>query len=226
MNISGTFLDYLVVFLGGVAVSFTPCVYPVMPMTASFIGGMNTKGSKLLGFLISLVYVFGMSLTYSAFAIFAALSGKIFGQIQNNPVIYIVVANIVLFFALVMLDVVQLPTFGANSFGQKKVRPQNLFAVLLFGMSAGLIIGPCTAPALATLLVYIASKQNLVHGVLLMFVFSYGVGTSLILIGTFSGILSNLPKSGKWLVWIKRLCALVLIVIAEYFLIKAGSFFF
>lgn len=224
MNISGTFLDYLVVFLGGVAVSFTPCVYPVMPMTASFIGGMNTKGSKLVGFLISLVYVFGMSLTYSAFAIFAALSGKIFGQIQNNPVIYIIVANIILFFALVMLDVIQLPTFGANA--QKKVRPQNLLAVLLFGMSAGLIVGPCTAPALATLLVYIASKQNLVHGVLLMFVFSYGVGTSLILIGTFSGILSNLPKSGKWLVWVKRFCALVLIVIAEYFLIKAGSFFF
>lgn len=224
MNISGTILDYLVVFLGGVAVSFTPCVYPVMPMTASFIGGMNTKGSKLIGFLISLVYVFGMSLTYSAFAIFAALSGKIFGQIQNNAVVYIIVANIVLFFALVMLDVIQLPTFGANA--SKKVRPQNLFAVLLFGMSAGLIVGPCTAPALATLLIYIASKQNLVHGILLMFVFSYGVGTSLILIGTFSGILSTLPKSGQWLVWVKRVCALVLIVIAEYFLIKAGSFFF
>ena len=224
MNISGTIFDYLVVFLGGVAVSFTPCVYPVMPMTASFIGGMNTKGSKLIGFLISLVYVFGMALTYSAFAIFAALSGKIFGQIQNNAVVYIIVANIVLFFALVMLDVIQLPTFGANA--SKKVRPQSLFAVLLFGMSAGLIVGPCTAPALATLLIYIASKQNLVHGILLMFVFSYGVGTSLILIGTFSGILSTLPKSGQWLVWVKRFCALVLIVIAEYFLIKAGSFFF
>jgi cytochrome c-type biogenesis protein len=224
MEISGSLTDYLAVFAAGVAVSFTPCVYPVMPMTASFIGGMNTKGSKLIGFLISLVYVFGMALTYSAFAVFAALSGKVFGQIQNNPVIYIIVANVVLFFALVMLDVIQLPTFGANA--QKKVRPQNLFAVLLFGMSAGLIVGTCTAPVLGTLLIYIASKQNIINGIALMFVFAYGVGTSLILIGTFTGILSNLPKSGVWLVWVKRLCALVLVGIAEYFLIKAGTFFF
>ena len=98
-----------------------------------------------------------------------------------------------------MLDVISLPTFGADV--KQKVRPQNLFAVLLFGMSAGLIVGPCTAPALATLLVYIASKQNLIHGVSLMFVFAYGVGTSLILIGTFSGILTNLPKSGQMARW-------------------------
>lgn len=229
MEISGSITDYLAVFAAGVAVSFTPCVYPVMPMTASFIGGMNTKGSKLIGFLISLVYVFGMALTYSAFAVFAALSGKVFGQIQNNPVIYIIVANVVLFFALVMLDVIQLPTFGLPNSGaniQKKIRPRNFLAVLLFGMSTGLVVGTCTAPVLGTLLIYIASKQNIINGIALMFVFAYGVGTSLILIGTFTGILSNLPKSGVWLVWIKRLCAVVLIGIAEYFLIKAGSFFF
>jgi len=230
MEISGSITDYLVVFAAGVAVSFTPCVYPVMPMTASFIGGINTKGSKLIGFFISLVYVFGMAITYSAFAVFAALTGKIFGQIQNNPVIYIIVANIILFFALVMLDVIQLPTFGlptgANTAARKKVRPQNLLAVLLFGMSAGLVVGPCTAPALATILVYIASKQNMIHGVSLMFVFAYGVGASLIIIGTFSGILSNFPKSGAWLVWIKRICAFIMIIIAEYFLFKAGSLYF
>ncbi len=224
MLLSGTLLDYLAVFLGGVAVSFTPCVYPVLPMTASFIAAINTKGSRLLGFVISLIYVLGMALTYSAFAVFAALTGKIFGQIQNNPLIYILVANIILFFAFAMLDVIHLPTFHVST--HKKIKPQNLFAVLLFGMSSGLIVGPCTAPALATLLAYIATKQNIVHGVSLVFVFAYGVGTSLILVGTFSGIMASLPKSGKWLVWIKRGCAIVLIGIAEYFLVKAGSLFY
>ena len=221
MNISGTWVDYVFVFLGGVAVSFTPCVYPVLPMTASFIAAINTKGSRLLGFVISLIYVFGMALTYSAFAVFAALSGKIFGQIQNSPIIYICVANVILFFAFAMLDIIPLPTFNAKT--HNKIRPQNLWAVLLFGMSSGLIVGPCSAPALATLLAYIASKHNIIHGVSLVFVFAYGVGTSLILVGTFSGIMASLPKSGRWLLYIKRLCALVLIVIAEYFLIKAGS---
>ncbi len=223
MHLSGTIMDYVVVFLAGVVVSFTPCVYPVLPMTASFIAGMNTKGSALYGLLISLVYVLGMAITYSAFAVLAALSGKIFGQIQNNPVVYIILANIILFFALVMLDVIALPTFGAKA--EKKIRPQNLLAVFLFGMSSGLVIGPCTAPLLATLLAYIATKQNVVRGISLVFVFAYGVGASLILVGTFSGILASLPKSGRWLIWIKRFCAIVLLGIAEYFLVKAGSFF-
>lgn len=224
MKLSGTLVDYVAVFLGGVAVSFTPCVYPVLPMTASFIAAINTKGSRVLGFVISLVYVLGMALTYSAFAVFAALTGKIFGQLQNSPYIYILVANVILFFALVMLDVFHLPTFHVST--HKKIKPQNLFAVFIFGMSSGLIVGPCTAPALATLLTYIATKQNILHGVTLVFVFAYGVGTSLILVGTFSGIMASLPKSGKWLLWIKRGCAVVLIGIAEYFLIKAGSLFY
>ncbi|MCB9770980.1 MAG: sulfite exporter TauE/SafE family protein [Candidatus Omnitrophica bacterium] len=223
MHISGTLLDYLLAFGSGVLVSFTPCVYPVLPMTATFIAGMNSKGSKWFGFLISLVYVFGMALTYSAFAVFAALSGKIFGQLQNNPIIFIIVANIILIFAFVMLDIIHLPHFGKNT---HKKRPQNLWAVLLFGMSSGLVVGPCTAPALGTLLAYVASKQNIVNGVFLVFVFAYGVGASLILVGTFSGLLASLPKSGRWLLYIKRFCALILIIVAEYFLIKAGSFFF
>lgn len=223
MHISGTLLDYLLAFGSGVLVSFTPCVYPILPMTATFIAGMNAKGSKWFGFLISLIYVFGMALTYSAFAVFAALSGKVFGQLQNNPIVFIIVANIILLFAFVMLDIISLPNLGGNT---KKKRPQNLWAVLLFGMSSGLVVGPCTAPALGTLLAYIATKQNIVNGVLLVFVFAYGVGASLILVGTFSGLLASLPKSGRWLLYIKRFCALILIIVAEYFLIKAGSFFF
>lgn len=223
MHLSGNFGDYCIAFGSGVLVSFTPCIYPVLPMTAGFIAAMNTKGSKVLGFLISLVYVLGMAITYSAFAVFAALSGKIFGQLQNHPAIYIMTANIVLLAALVMLDVIPLPIFDS---GKVKLRPRNLLGVFLFGMSSGLVVGPCTAPALGTLLAYIASKQNILHGIGLMFVFAYGVGASLILVGTFSGILASLPKSGRWLLYIKRFCALLLLGIAEYFLVKAGMLIF
>ncbi len=223
MNLSGNFLDYFVVFWGGVLVSFTPCVYPVLPLTASYIAGINTKGTKWFGFFLSLIYVLGLAVTYCSLAVFAASTGKVFGQIQNEPYLFLVVANILIFFSLVMLDVIPIPNFGANV--QNKIKIRNLWSVLLFGMGSGLVIGPCTAPVLGTLLVYVATKQNILHGISLLFVFSYGLGASLILVGTFSGLLSNLPKSGVWLVRIKQLCALILLVAAEYFLVKAGELF-
>ncbi len=223
-QISGNFWEYFIVYWSGVVVSFTPCVYPVMPLTASFIGGINTKGSKLMGFLLSMAYVFGIALTYSVIGIFAALSGKVFGQIQNHPYVYLVVGNIILLFALMMFDVIPLPGVGVNL--TQKIKKKNVWTVVLFGIAAGLVIGPCTAPVLGLLLGYVASKQNIVHAISLLFVFSYGVGTSLILIGTFSGILSNMPKSGKWLVRVKQFCGLIMLGIAEFFLIKAGTLWF
>jgi len=222
MELSGNIFDYFVVFWAGLLVSFTPCVYPVMPLTVSFIGGLNVDGSKWRGFALSVIYVFGLAITYCALAVFAALTGKIFGQIQNSPVLFSIVAVILLFFSLVMFDLVPLPNWGASL--QQKIKKKNFWTLILFGMVSGLVIGSCTAPILGTLLLYIASKQNVVHGVSLMFVFSYGVGFSLILIGTFSGLLSALPKSGKWLVRIKQLCGLIILAAAIYFGYKVVTF--
>ena len=123
-----------------------------------------------------------------------------------------------------MFDVIPLPNFGFNL--HHKIKTRNMWAVLLMGMASGLLVGPCTAPVLGTLLLYIASKQNILHGISLTFVFAYGVGTSLIIVGTFSGILSSLPKSGAWLTRIKQFCGFVLLVFAEYFLIQAGKLFY
>ncbi|MCA9405658.1 MAG: sulfite exporter TauE/SafE family protein [Candidatus Omnitrophica bacterium] len=221
MELSGTLLDYFIVFWAGVLVSFTPCVYPVMPITASFIGGLNANGTRWMGFLLSLLYVFGMALTYCLLGLIAALTGKLFGQIQNNPFIFIAVANVLIISALMMFDVIPLPHIGINF--QHKIKGKGILAVILFGMAAGFVVGPCTAPILGSLLIYVASKQNLLHGGSLLFVFSYGVGASLILIGTFSGFLANMPKSGPWLVRIKQFCAFIMLVAAQYFLIKAGQ---
>lgn len=214
------FLNYLIVFWSGVAVSFTPCVYPVIPITASFIAGINTRGSRWMAFMISLIYVLGLAISYSALGIFAALSGKIFGQLQNSPMIFLITGNILILFALVMFDVISFPWLGVSL--QHKIKPGNLGMILLLGMAAGLVVGPCTAPVLGAILVYVASKQNIIYGASLLFVFSYGVGASLILVGTFSGLLAHLPKSGPWLLRVKQFCGAVLLIIGEYFLIQAG----
>lgn len=221
MELQGNIFDYFIVFGWGVLVSFTPCVYPIMPIVAGAIAGMNTKGSRFLGFAVSLVYVLGLAVTYSALAAFAALSGKIFGQWQNHPIVFLGVANILIFFALVMFDVVQIPSLGVSV--QQRIKPKNLGMVFLLGAASGLVVGPCTAPILGTLLLYVASRQNIFHGISLLFFFAYGVGASLILVGTFSGLLGHLPRSGRWLVRIKQISGLILLIMAEYLIIKAGQ---
>jgi len=219
MNLTGGPLDFLIVFIGGILLSFTPCLYPVMPLTASCIAGANTSGSRWRGLVLSLIYVLGMALTYCALAVAAALTGKIFGQFQNQPAVYGVIGGLLLIFSLMMFDVISLPHWGLQV--KPASRPRNFLTVFLFGAVSGLIVGPCTAPVLGTLLVYIGSGQNLFYGILLMFVFSYGIGFSLILVGTFSGLLSAIPKSGAWMVWIKRLCAVIILIMACLFILKA-----
>ena len=221
MHLSGNIWDYFISFWSGVAVSFTPCVYPLIPITAGIIAGVNTSGTKWRGLVISLIYVLGMAITYCCLGVFAALTGKFFGQFQNQPIVYIVYANVLIIFALVLLDIIVLPTWGARL--QQKIKIKNVGAVFLLGIASGFVIGPCTAPILGTLLLYVASKQNILHGISLLFFFAYGVGASLILVGTFSGMLSILPKSGPWLIRVKQICALILLIAAEIFLIQAGK---
>jgi len=220
MNLSGTILDVFIVFWAGVLVSFTPCVYPVMPITASFIAGANISGRRRTGFVLSLIYVLGMAISYSALAILAIATGKIFGQFQNTPLVYVFIGVLLVLFGLVMLDIARLPYIGLQF---KQDRPKSIWAVLLFGMTSGLIVGPCTAPVLATLLTYVGSKQNLLYGISLLFIFSYGVGASLILVGTFSGLLTLLPKSGQWLERIKQCSGVILVGAGLYFFYKAWS---
>lgn len=220
MHLSGNIFDYFIVFWAGVLVSFTPCVYPVMPLTASFIAGANPRGSRWTGLWLSMVYVLGMAMVYCALAVAAMLSGKAFGQFQNQPLVYLAVANLLIVFALVMLDVIPLPNFGLTVPHPPDKR--NFLTIFAAGLVSGVVVGPCTAPILGTLLLYVASKQNLWHGVSLLFVFSYGVGTSLILVGTFSSLLARLPKSGIWLLRVKQASGALLLLAAEYFLIQAG----
>lgn len=220
ISLTGTWKDVLIVFFSGVLVSFTPCVYPVMPLTATFIAGANVHGSRQRALLISLIYVGGMACIYAVLAIIAALTGKIFGQIQNTSLFYFVTAILLLFFSFSMLDFIQLPTLNGQ-LAVRRDKPKSLLEVFLFGMTSGLIVGPCTAPVLGSLLWMISRQQSgWWWGIVLMFVFAYGIGFSLILIGTFSGLLAKLPKSGQWLIWVKRISAMILLVMALFFVYK------
>ena len=222
MNLSGSPLDFIIAFGAGAAVSFSPCVYPLIPVTVGYIGA-NSQGSRLKALWVSLLYSLGIATTYSALGVVAVLTGTIFGQITSNFWAYFILGNFYLLFGLLLLDVFNLPFFNI---GIKNVRPRSMLSVFLFGLVSGLAVGPCTFPVLGAILVHVASRQNILYGVSLLFAFSYGVCFLLILTGVFSGLLANLPKSGEWLTRIKKAGGIILLCMAEYFLIQAGGFIY
>ena len=216
-------LSFVAVYLAGVMISFTPCVYPVMPIILAYIGARGA-GSKARGFLLSLIYVAGMAVTYTILGAVAALSGKLFGQIQTNPWTYFLIGNLSILMGLSMLGVfsfsIRTPDFiSRDSHGNKS---RGIIGSFLVGAASGLVMGPCTAPALAVVLGYAATKQNVPLAAGLMFVFALGMGTLLILVGTFAGLLAGIPKSGAWMVRISKAFGWILLATGEYFLVNAG----
>ncbi|OHE25648.1 MAG: hypothetical protein A3J94_15935 [Syntrophus sp. RIFOXYC2_FULL_54_9] len=216
-------LSFLAVYLAGVLVSFTPCMYPVVPITLACIGARGA-GSKTRGFILSLLYVSGMAVTYTILGAFAALSGKLFGQIQSNPWTYFFIGNLCIFMGLSMLGVfsfsIRVPDFINRQHNVKNSK--GIISSFLVGAASGLVMGPCTAPALAVVLGYAATRQNVPLSAGLLFVFALGMGTLLILVGTFAGLLAGIPKSGTWMVRISKAFGWILLATGEYFLVNAG----
>jgi cytochrome c-type biogenesis protein len=204
MQVLGAPVDYLAAFAGGVLVSFTPCVYPLIPITASYIGANSAK-SKAKGFFLSLVYVTGIAFTYSLLGLVASLTGTMFGRWSSSPLAYFISGAVFIIFGLSMADVFNLtfPSF----IKPRGMKNTNYLSVFFLGLSSGLIVSPCLSPALGSILAYVASKKNLFYGATLLLCFAYGLGLVLVIAGTFS----------KWMVYIKRFCSLVLIGMGAYF---------
>jgi cytochrome c-type biogenesis protein len=211
---------YIAAYLAGVLVSFTPCVYPVIPITVAVIGGQgDLSGAR--GFVLSLFFVLGLSLTYTALGVFAALTGKLFGTIQTSPLTLGVLGGLFILMGLAMLDVFQLSLERYAPRGLSGGNRKGIFGSFMIGVTSGFVLGPCTAPVLAVILGVVAARQSVVFGGSLLFVFSLGVGSLLVLVGTFAGILVGLPKSGAWMSGVKKLSGIVMLAAGAYFLYSA-----
>ncbi len=217
MNLSPNQIDYLKAFLGGIGVSLTPCVYPLIPITIGYIG-IKAGGSKLKGFILSLVYVSGIAVTYSLLGLLASLTGQLFGRISSNPITYFLAGAVIIIFGLSMLDLftISIPNIVKLPANKK----QGVIPVFFLGITSGLIVGPCLTPVLGMILAYLSAKKNILYGVSLLVSFAYGMGVILIICGTFSSILAGLPKSGKWMGYIKRTGAVILLGMGLYFVFK------
>lgn len=172
---------------------------------------------------VSLLFVIGMAAVYAALGAFASLTGTLFGIWAASPWTYIVVGNVILVLALSMLDVFQLPTPQFLTSWNPERKGKGYASALLIGAASGLVVGPCTAPALGAALAYVGAQGNVVFGTSVLFVFALGMGVLMIALGTFSGALAAMPRSGQWMVRIKKGFGVLMIVIAEYLLLEAGQ---
>ncbi|MDQ7824513.1 MAG: cytochrome c biogenesis protein CcdA [Candidatus Eremiobacteraeota bacterium] len=219
---SSPLLAFAAVFLGGILTSFEPCIYTMLPITVSFIGS-QAGGSRFKGFFLSFVYVMGMALMYSALGAIAALTGSLFGEISQKPAVNLIMGNVCIILGLSMFDLfsIRMPSFIANL--QSKKVGSGYVAIFFLGIFSGLVVGPCTAAVLGVTLAYVASKQNMLFGISLLFTYSLGMGLIILAIGTFAGILMSLPKAGPWMERVRRFMGAVLIGIGEYFIFIAGQ---
>lgn len=218
MTLSGDILDYLKAFVGGILVSFTPCVFPLVPITAGFIG-VKAAGSKFKGLTLSLVYATGVAITYSILGLLATLTGKIFGAVSSHPITHLFAGIVIIIFGLFMLDIfwISLPQL----IKLPQLKKESYFSTFFLGLSSGLIVSPCITPVLGSILVYLTTKKNMLYGATLLFSFAYGMSFLLVVVGTFSAVLVNLPKQGKWMSYIKKAGAFILIGMGIYLITVA-----
>jgi thiol:disulfide interchange protein DsbD len=196
-------LSFLSVFIAGILTSFTPCIFPMLPITISILGYPADKKNRLHNFSRALAYVFGIGITYATLGVIAALTGSLFGSALSNK--YVIFGFVVLFFtmALSMWGAFELqsPAFIRNRFGTGK--SHGFFGAFVMGLVAGVVASPCVGPVLVSILSYVSTTKDVVLGFSLLFTFAMGLGLIFIVIGLFSSALKLLPKSGRWMDFIK-----------------------
>ena len=216
-----------VLFVAGVLTSLTPCIYPMIPITAAIVGGSSMDGSatgKRRTVFLTLAYVLGLAATYAALGLFAGLSGTIFGSVSTNPWLYFLMANLLVIAALAMLDVipVRLPSRLVNR-AATAGGGGSVPGALVMGSVSGLVAAPCSAPVMAAVLTWVTATKSGLLGFTYLFVFSLGMCALLVAVGLFSGTLARLPRAGAWMVWVKRIFALIMLAVAEYYLVQMGQ---
>ncbi len=210
------FVTFLLIYIGGLALNLTPCIYPLIPITIGYFGGQSEgrRGGLLVH---AILYVIGMSITYSLLGVFASLTGSLLGQALQNPLVLVFIALVMVALALSMFGLyeIRVPQFLARGASQSK---QGYFGTAFMGLTVGIIAAPCIGPFVLGLMTYVGEKGNPVLGFLMFFLLAVGLGTPFLFLALFSGGINQLPRSGDWMVWVKKVFGIVLLGMAVYFL--------
>lgn len=207
----------VLIFLFGLLTSLTPCIYPLIPITLTVLGTSESR-SKSQSFAISLIYVFGIGLTYALLGVIAAQTGQLFGSLISHPIVIIAMSLIFFVMGLSLLGLfeIQAPAFIRDRLSNTRTS-KGYGGAFVSGLLAGVIASPCVGPVLVGVLAYIAETQNSFLGFILLFTFAMGFGVLFILLGTFSQLANKIPRSGNWMNIVKYILAVALFFLSFWY---------
>jgi cytochrome c-type biogenesis protein len=211
-------------FAAGLVTSVTPCIWPMIPITAGILGGAGAEQrTRRQTVLYTLLYALGLALVYALLGLLAGMTGTLFGTVSSNKWAYFAMGNLLLLAGLAMLDVFPVSAPARLVAWASKFGGRSPGSVFLMGATSGLVAAPCGAPAFAAVLTFVSGTRSAGLGFLYLFVFSIGMTAVLIAVGLSAGTLAALPRAGRWMVWAKKAGGVIILGMAEYYFIKAGS---
>lgn len=214
---SGLLVALIAIFFIGLALNLTPCVYPMISVTVSIFGG-QTDTNIVRVFFKALTYVLGIATMYSVLGVIAALSGGLFGSALQSPLVLAIIGLLLLALALSMFGLyeIQMPYWLTSKLGGQSA--SGFVGVYISGLVVGVFAAPCIGPPIIALLAFVGAKGDPVFGFWSFFILSLGLGFPYLILGTFSGLLTKLPKSGVWMVWVKKVFGVVLVGVGLFYM--------
>lgn len=213
----GSFTAFFLVFIAGILISFTPCVYPMIPIIIGFVGS-GAEGNRFKGFILSIFFVLGLVVVYAILGVIAGATGALFGAFMQNPIVLWFIVAIFIALGASMLGAFDITVPAALQGKMMSGERKGLIGAVLIGGVTGIVAAPCAGPPLLVLLSWIGNTGNLVLGFFLMATFALGIGVLFIVIGTFAGAMTSLPQAGPWMEKIKKGLGVLIFAVALYYL--------
>lgn len=210
-----SFLQLPLAFFWGFLSSFTPCVFPLIPVTLALFG-IEKGQSRARSITLAFAYVFGIATTYTVLGMISAKSGVLFGSFLGNPWVILLIAAVLVLLSLFTLDVINLRFVSRLQNAAGRVGGQGLLGAYLMGAASGFVAAPCIGPALVVVLGVAAASQSVAWGAALLLSYSLGLGLIFLLLAAFSGLITKLPRSGHWLQGVKFVIATALMLVALF----------
>jgi len=222
-NDLGLFWAFTGIFLIGLALNLTPCVYPMLSVTVSLFGGQSDNKQNLVkSASMATVYVLGIIAMYSVLGIIAAYTGSLFGSWLQSPWVLGGIGLLILLLSLSMFGLYELqpPQWLLQNFSGIQ-RSTSAVGHFFSGLFVGIFAAPCVGPPIIALLAFVGTQGDPVFGFSTLFVMASGLAFPYLILGTFSGLLSKLPKSGTWMVWVKKVFGVILAGVGLFYLVLA-----
>jgi thiol:disulfide interchange protein DsbD len=213
----GSLAAFFGLFVIGLALNLTPCVYPMLGVTVSIFGARRAAPPMQV-FGLALVYVLGMATMYSTLGVVAALTGGLFGALLQSPIVLIAIGALLAALAFSMFGFyeVQAPAWIRERAGGASA--SSAVGIFLSGLVVGVIAAPCVGPPVVALLALVGAKGDPWFGFQSFFTLAMGLGAPYLVLGTFSNLLQRMPRSGEWMEWVKKVFGVIMLSVGLFYI--------